>query len=81
MKFSKQMFAEHRDLVRDMLKVYFEAGGSQAMLSVVGREDLENAVREPEKYKNLLVRVGGFSARFTELDSEEQREIIARTLY
>lgn len=80
-KFSKQMFSEYRDKVRAMLNVYFQSGGSQAMISVIGREDLERAVREPEKYKNLLVRVGGFSARFVELQEEEQREIIARTLY
>lgn len=81
MKFSKQMFLEHPDKVKAMLKVYFQSGGSQAMISTVGRMDLENAVSEPEKYKNLLVRVGGFSARFIELGEEEQREIIARTLY
>lgn len=80
-KFSKQMFSDYRDKVRAMLNVYFQSGGSQAMISVIGREDLERAVREPEKYKNLLVRVGGFSARFVELQEEEQREIIARTLY
>lgn len=81
MKFSKQMFADHLPEVKALLGVYFQSGGSQAMISVVGREDLENAVREPEKYKNLLVRVGGFSARFVELGEEEQQEIIARTLY
>ena len=75
------MFLEHPDKVKAMLKVYFQSGGSQAMISTVGRMDLENAVSEPEKYKNLLVRVGGFSARFIELGEEEQREIIARTLY
>ena len=51
------------------------------MISVVGRGDLENAVREPGKYKNLLVRVRGFSARSVELEPQEQREILARTLY
>ena len=80
-KFSKQMFSEYWDKVRAMLTVYFQSGGSQAMISVIGREDLENAMQQPESYKNLLVRVGGFSARFVELQEEEQREIIARTLY
>ncbi|WP_394921827.1 pyruvate formate lyase family protein [uncultured Robinsoniella sp.] len=81
MKFSKQMFSEYGDKVRAMLNVYFQSGGTQAMISVIGREDLEHAMQQPEKYKNLLVRVGGFSARFVELQEEEQREIIARTLY
>ena len=43
--------------------------------------DLEKALKEPEKYSNLLVRVGGFSARFVELDREVQMEILNRTLY
>lgn len=81
MKFSKKMFTDHMSEVKALLGVYFQSGGSQAMISVVGKNDLENAVREPEKYRNLLVRVGGFSARFVELGEEEQREIIARTLY
>ena len=81
MKFSKQMFTEYPQKVRAMLDAYFGSGGTQAMISVTGRDDLEHAMREPEKYKNLLVRVGGFSARFIELGEEEQREIIARTMY
>jgi len=80
-KFSKEMFIEHRDLARAVMSAYFAGGGSQAMLSVVGKEDLENAMREPDKYKNLIVRVGGFSARFVELGFEERKEILARTIY
>jgi formate C-acetyltransferase len=47
---------------------------------VVGREDLEAATREPERWGHLMVRVGGFSARFVELSPAVQREILARTL-
>ena len=38
-------------------------------------------IREPEKYRNLIVRVGGFCARFVELDRKVQEEILSRTLY
>ena len=51
------------------------------MITVVGRGDMEAALREPEKYRNLIVRVGGFSARFVELPPQIQRDLIARTLY
>lgn len=51
------------------------------MITMVSKSDLENALKEPEKYRNLIVRVGGFSARYVELGQEEQREILARTLY
>ena len=51
------------------------------MITVVGRKDLENALAHPDEYRNLLVRVGGFSARFVELESDVQQEILSRTLY
>ena len=51
------------------------------MITVVDRGDLENALREPDKYRNLIVRVGGFSARFVELAPNVQQEILSRTLY
>jgi pyruvate-formate lyase len=81
MKFTKQMFREERSKVEALLNTYFARGGTQAMITVVGRGDLENAMREPEKYRNLIVRVGGFSARFVELDGAVQMDLINRTLY
>ncbi|MCF8240362.1 MAG: hypothetical protein K9J16_03175 [Melioribacteraceae bacterium] len=81
MKFSKRMFTEHRDKLKALLNTYFEKGGAQAMLTVVDRGDLENAMKHPEQYRDLIVRVGGFSARFVELEPEVQRDILNRTLY
>ncbi len=81
MKFSKEMFTQQRDKLKALLETYFDNGGAQAMLTVVGREDLENAMKNPEEYANLIVRVGGFSARFVELDRDVQEEILSRTLY
>jgi pyruvate-formate lyase len=81
MKFSKEMFTKMRRQLEALLKTYFETGGSQAMITVLSREDLENALREPEKYANLIVRVGGFSARFIELEKDIQQDILSRTLY
>ncbi|MDR1663700.1 MAG: pyruvate formate-lyase [Clostridiales bacterium] len=81
MKFSKTLVTEHRDLFRALLRTYFKQGGTQAMINVFNRGDLENAMREPEKYGNLIVRVGGFSARFVTLPKDVQTEILSRTLY
>jgi pyruvate-formate lyase len=81
MKFSKEMFNEKRAELEHMLGTYFKSGGTQAMLTVVGREELENARKHPEQYGNLLVRVGGFSARYVELDEDVQIEILDRTIY
>ncbi len=81
MKFSKSLFHDERPKIEALLDTYFSCGGAQAMITVVGRGDLENALKEPEKYRNLIVRVGGFSARFVELAPEIQQDLIARTLY
>lgn len=81
MKFSPELFLNDGKLIRSVLKSYFEKGGTQAMISVVKKDDLEQAMLHPEKYGNLLVRVGGFSARFVELEKAVQLEIISRTHY
>jgi pyruvate-formate lyase len=81
MKFSRDMFYEKRDIINVTLKTYFEKGGAQAMITVVNRGDLENALIEPEKYKHIFVRVGGFTARFVELSRDVQQDILSRTLY
>lgn len=80
-KFSKKTYLESFDKVKTLLDVYFKKGGTQAMITVVGRDDLENAIKKPEEYKDLYVRVGGFTARFIELDRDVQQEILERTLY
>lgn len=38
-------------------------------------------MKHPEQYQNLIVRIGGFSARFVTLEPSVQREILARTTY
>lgn len=81
MKFSKQLFTNNRNELKSLLKTYFEKGGAQAMITVVNKTDLENAMKEPEKYQHIFVRVGGFSARFVELSKDVQIDILNRTLY
>jgi pyruvate-formate lyase len=81
LKLSKELFATYRVQTEILLQTYFEKGGAQCMINCLGRCDLQNAMKEPEKYSNLIVRVGGFSARFVELEREVQLEILNRTLY
>ncbi len=80
-KLSHELFKQHLPELRALLRTFFEQGGQQYMLTVLNRYDLEQALVEPEKYKNLFVRVGGFSARFITLDRDVQQEILSRTLY
>lgn len=70
---------QYPELYRLVFKSYFKRGGTQIMISVTNRDDLEAALIEPDKYANLLVRVGGFSARFIDLDHATQTEILSRT--
>ena len=81
MKFSRSMFTQHRPKLEALLTGYFRQGGTQAMITVVSRGDLEAAMREPEKWGHLMVRVGGFSARFIDLPREAQLDVLHRTLY
>ena len=81
LKLSKNLFQNHKDQLLALLKGYFQSGGTQLMLTVLSKGDLLSARKNPELYPNLLVRVGGYSARFIELESDIQDEIISRTLY
>ncbi len=81
MKFSKKMFTENRAELKALLKTYFDKGGTQAMITVVNRDDLENAIKNPEEYSHIFVRVGGFTARFIDLSEDVQKDILSRTLY
>lgn len=81
LKCSKELLVEQKEQFRALLKTYFSRGGTQLMVTVVNRSELEQAMIEPDKYTHIFVRVGGFSARFVELSNEVQRDVLSRTLY
>jgi len=81
MKFSGALFRRHRAKLEALLDAYWAGGGTQAMITTVSRADLESAMKEPENWGHLIVRVGGFSIRFVELPREVQLEVLSRTLY
>lgn len=81
MRFGKDIFERNREQLEVLLKTYFKKGGNQAMITVINKADMERAMEEPEKYKNLFVRVGGFSARFVDLPKDVQREVFSRNTY
>jgi formate C-acetyltransferase len=63
----------------DLVRTFVLMGGQSAQYNVVGREALKDAQKQPEDYKDLIVRVGGYSAVFVELDKQTQDTIITRT--
>lgn len=64
--------------MKAILKRFLAGGGMIFQGNTTSVQALEDAYEHPEKYPNLIVRVGGFSARFTTLDRDLQREIITR---
>ena len=81
LKFMPDLFKDHFDKVTALIDAYFKMGGTQLMINVVNNADLKRAMEHPEEFPNLIVRVGGFSARFIDLDRDVQLEILNRTVY
>jgi pyruvate formate-lyase/glycerol dehydratase family glycyl radical enzyme len=62
-----------------LIKTYFDYGGMHIQFNVVDRETLLDAQAHPERHRNLIVRVAGYSALFVELNRDVQNELIQRT--
>jgi formate C-acetyltransferase len=69
-----------RDSMMTLVRTLFENGGYHIQFNVLDTEKLRDAQKHPENYRDLVVRVAGFSAFFTQLDVGVQNEIIERTL-
>ncbi len=80
-KFEKKMFSSEKGKTSfiALAKAYFAGGGQQYTVSVVSPEDLIEAKKHPENYRNLIVRVGGYSDYFVNLNTELQDNVIERT--
>ena len=65
--------------VSSLMKTYFDRGGMELQLNVISTETLKKAKETPEEYRDLVVRVAGFSAYFVELSEGSQRDVISRT--
>ncbi|MDR0839660.1 MAG: formate C-acetyltransferase/glycerol dehydratase family glycyl radical enzyme [Oscillospiraceae bacterium] len=68
-----------RDALISLMDGYFANQGMQSQFSIVGRETMLAAQKTPEKYKDLVVRIAGYSAYFVELSNELQNDLIGRT--
>ncbi|MCL5026686.1 MAG: hypothetical protein M1531_09385, partial [Chloroflexi bacterium] len=62
----------------DLVRTYIESGGQSVQYNVVDAATLRAAQKDPRQYRDLVVRVGGYSALFVDLSQELQDTIIAR---
>ena len=80
-KYSPEMFSnqENRAKLASLIRQYFKLGGQELQINSVSRETLQDAMEHPAGYENLVVRVSGFSAFYTQLNRRVQRDILQRT--
>jgi len=69
---------ESVEKVAMLVRSFMDMGGHQLQLNAVNRDTLLDAQKNPENYRNLIVRVWGWSGYFVELDKEYQDHIIQR---
>ena len=67
------------DKFLDMILSYFDLEGWHIQFNVVSNEVLRDAQQNPKNYRDLVVRVAGYSALFTVLDKTTQDDIIERS--
>ena len=80
-KFTPSVLAgeEGLDQLANLIRSYFSLDGHHIQFNVVDRETLIKAQQNPAEYKDLIVRVAGYSDHFRNLSRALQDEIIART--
>ena len=80
-KFTPETLAGEEGLnnLANYIRTYFNMDGHHVQFNVVHREMLQEAQKHPEEYKDLIVRVAGYSDHFRNLDKPLQDEIIDRT--
>lgn len=80
-RFLPSVLASEQDLDKlgGLIRTYFTLGGHHIQFNVIDTETLRTAQHHPDEYRNLLVRVAGYSDYFVDLDKEHQEEIINRT--
>lgn len=81
MKFTPQLLADQNgiDQLAHLVRTYFKLDGHHIQFNVVDAATLREAQKHPEQYRDLIVRVAGYSDYFCDLGSSLQEEIISRT--
>ena len=82
MKFTKKTFNEESGRkVRSLIHAYLDRGGFEMQINVVDRDTLLRAQQNPEQYRDLVVRIGGYSDYFVKISPQMQAEVLLRTAH
>ena len=83
MKISPSALKTKEDMLKltSAIRTYFANGGKQVQFNVVSAEELKAAQEKPEEHSELMVRVAGYSAYYTQLTKTLQDEVLARTAH
>ncbi len=82
MKFSPSALSSEssKKKLAELMRTYLcDMGGMEMQLNVVSTKQMKDARKNPEEYKDLVVRIAGFSAYFVEISEEAKDDLIART--
>ena len=80
MKFSKSTLGKNSlKVMQSLIKTFLARGGFEIQINVTDRDILKRAQKDPENYRDLVVRIGGYSDYFTRLSPQMQAEVILRT--
>ena len=82
-KFSPSFFEDEEsyEKLTALIRSYFSLDGHHIQFNVINAETLKDAQKHPERYRDLIVRVAGYSDYFNDLGDDLQNEIIKRTEY
>jgi formate C-acetyltransferase len=81
LRFLPALLKRDQDLMKlgNLIRSYFTMGGHHVQFNIVDTETLHAAQQNPEEYKDLLVRMAGYSDYFNDMNEDLQQEIIERT--
>lgn len=82
MKFSKSSLGEGSiSVMAGLIKSFVQRGGFEMQINVTDKDLLERARENPEQYRDLVVRIGGYSDYFVKISPQMQEEVILRTTH
>jgi formate C-acetyltransferase len=83
MKFNANLFKSPESVhrLRDLILTFLKRGGFEIQVNVLQPDTLQQAIKNPEAFADLVVRIGGYTDYFTRLSPQMQQELLLRSFY